>query len=165
MSLKTVDDALYVKWAGRALELLRAAEAPSYMEALRAEDPEATKRGLLGSSRSATLRLRVRTWESFSRWLRWRRGVEWPTELKDLVDYLHETMKESPTASFPRAFSAAVNWFEARAGFPRRFSAHEQFCRAVERAAADAGEAQDETKRAPRFPTSLPPGSHPSPPS
>ena len=156
-SLAASDDALSAKWGGRALELLKLAEAPAYTESLEALDPQAAERGLLGSSRGATIRLRVKSWESFVRWLQWRRGSCWPENVIDLIDYVSERMRESPTASFPKTFAAALGWFEARAGFPlgRRFTNNEQFRRVVERAKADAGESQGEIKRAPRFPVSL----------
>jgi hypothetical protein len=156
-SLAASDDALSAKWGGRALELLKLAGAPAYLESLEALDPQAAERGLLGSSRGATIRLRVKSWESFVRWLQWRRGSCWPENVIDLIDYVSEIMRESPTASFPRTFAASLGWFEARAGFQmgRKFTNNEQFRRVVERAKTDAGEAQGEVRRAPRFPVSL----------
>jgi hypothetical protein len=156
-SLAASDDALSAKWGGRALELLKLAGSPAYLESRGALDPQAAERGLLGSSRGATMRLRVKAWEAFVRWLQWRRGACWPKVVIDLIDYISEIMRESPTASFPKTFAASLGWFEARAGFPldHRFSNNEQFRRVVERAKTDAGEAQGEIKRAPRFPVSL----------
>ena len=107
----------FVQVGGRALELLKLAGAPAYTASLKALDPQAAERGLLGSSRGATIRLRVKSWESFMRWLQWRRGSCWPEEVIDLIDYVSENMRESPTASFPKTFAAALGWFEARAVF------------------------------------------------
>ena len=74
-----------------------------------------------------------------------------------MIDYVIERMGEAPTATFPQTFAAALGWFEARAGFPResRLACNDQFRRVVERAKADAGEAHEEIRRAPRFPVSL----------
>ena len=137
--------------------MLRVAGAPSYAGTLKAMDPQAAARGLLGNSRGATIRLRVRAWEAFTRWLQWRRGLSWPEDAIDLIDYVNEKMREAPTASFPKVFAAAFCWFEARAGFPveKKYSGHEQLRRMIERAKVDAGERQEETKRAPRFPVSI----------
>jgi hypothetical protein len=49
ISLAASDDALLAKWGGRALELLKLAGAPAYTESLKALDPQAAERGLLGA--------------------------------------------------------------------------------------------------------------------
>ena len=156
-TLAAADEALSTKWAARALALLQAAGAPAYRQSLQAQDPAAAAKALLGNSRGATMRLRVRAWESFARWLAWRRGRSWPEGPLDLVDYVTERMADDPQVSFPRTFAAALGWFEARAGFPtdRCFFDNSQVRRLVESSRADAEAEGKETKKAPRFPVSL----------
>ena len=117
------DEKLYAHWAGRALALLKEGSVPSWEEA----GTEEVRRGLLGKTRASTLRLRVRTWESYVRWLQWRRGRSWPSSQSDLTDYITERMQEHPAASFPLALLAALHWFESRSGLPagRRFGKSE----------------------------------------
>ena len=77
-----------------------------------------TLEGLLGRSRAGTARLRVRCWESFGRWLTWRREKRWPGSAVDVVDDVAEKMSEAPAASFLRSFGASLVWFEERSGLP-----------------------------------------------
>ena len=55
-----------------------------------------TLKGVLGRSRAGTIRLRVRAWEAYTRWLLWRRERRWPTSAVDVVDYVAEKMSEVP---------------------------------------------------------------------
>ena len=143
------------RWMKKAVGILEAASAPAFAEADRAADPVAAKRALLGAARASTIRLRVRTWEPFARWLAWHRGYSWPMGVLDMIDYVHDVMANSPVPSFPRSFAAALAWFEARAGFGQGLAGEARFRMAMERAQADVGETNEEVARAPRLPTSI----------
>ena len=155
--LKALDEKEMARWSGRAVSLLEACEAPSWLMACQAVNPAAAFRGLLGSARPATIRLRVRAWEAFVRWLRWRKNACWPKAPLDIIDYIAERMDDCPVASFPRAFGAALVWFEARAGWPAkdRLGGNEQVRRYLEKAGAEVGEGLGTVKRAPRFPLAV----------
>ena len=106
-SMAQKDEREYSQWASRALALLESGKVPSLEEA----STDELRKGLLGKTRASTLRLRVRTWESFVRWLQWRRGRAWPASQSDVIDFVMERMREHPAASFPRALLFAFHWF------------------------------------------------------
>ena len=101
--LSDVDRVSYDRWAKRATDLLREADVPAWALVKDTVDPGKTLKGLLGRSRAGTVRLRVRSWESFTRWLMWRREKRLPGSAVDVVDYVAEKMSEAPAASFPRS--------------------------------------------------------------
>ena len=108
--LSEVDRLCYDRWAKRTTDLLREADVPSWTLVKDTVDPEKTLKGILGRSQAGTVRLRVRPWEAFTRWLMWRRERRWPTSAVDVVDYVAEKMSEAPAASFPRSFGASLVW-------------------------------------------------------
>ena len=108
--LSEVDRVCYDRWAKRTTDLLREADVPSWTLVKDTVDPEKTLKGILGRSQAGTVRLRVRPWEAFTRWLMWRRERRWPTSAVDVVDYVAEKMSEAPAASFPRSFGASLVW-------------------------------------------------------
>ena len=153
-SLKAVDDADWAKWASRAVDLLKRGVVPSLESAEQSQDPEATMQALLGSARANTLRLRVRPWEAFVRWLEWRRGRTWPATIVDVVDSVAERQAEKPTGTFPTVMRCSLAWFEARSGFPtsQRLTNSDQLKLYFDKMALDAGAMLDSVRRAPRFP-------------
>ena len=64
----------YGTWLDRFGRILEEVDAVSLKEAHKAEDVKAAVEGLIGSSRVQTVKLRVRAWEAFRRWLEVRRG-------------------------------------------------------------------------------------------
>jgi len=152
--LAEIDEGQMEKWAGRAVKILEEAGTPSWIYASSADNPPLVVRGLLGKARASTIRLRVRSWEAFSRWLWLRRGRLWPTCVLDILEYVTERMAEAPVATFPKAFGAALLWFEARAGVPeeQKFGKNDLVRRLLEKASVDAGAGLVRVARAPRFP-------------
>ena len=104
--LSEVDRVCYDRWAKRATDLLREADVPACTLVKDTVDPGKTLLGLLARSRAGTVRLRVPSWESFARWLMWRREKRCPGSAVDVVDYVSEKMSEAPAACFPRSFGA-----------------------------------------------------------
>ena len=142
------------KWALRLVASLRAGGAPSLVLADAAGDPVEAALGLTGRARPSTVHKRVRAWELFARWLKWRRGRAWPEGPVDYVDYLAETLQDGGAVSFPETFRGAVNWLEARSGFEAdlRYGGHPLFRKNVERAAAVLGCEAPGKRQAPRLP-------------
>jgi hypothetical protein len=151
--LKDLDEKEMKKWSERAVKILADAQVPSWVQAMKMDNPEAVMRGILGRSRASTIRLRVRTWEAYARWLSWRRGRMWPSEVGDILDYVVEQMDDQPAASFPRAFGAALVWFEGRAGLEEtsKFSHMDLLRKFLEKSAVDASAVKCEVIKAPRF--------------
>ena len=98
-------------------------------------NPDIALDSLVGVSRAGTLRKRVRTWETFSRWLGMTRGRVWPEGVQDVVDYLHMQTEENPRSSFPKSFAASLRWMESRLGIEptARLSQHDLFKRCIEK--------------------------------
>jgi hypothetical protein len=147
------DAVLLAKWSLRLADILSKAGAPSWLAAQESLDPDAAVAGLVGKARPATVKMRVRAWEQFARWLHWRRGRAWPSNATDLVDYVNERIGEGCAISFPETFRAAVAWIEARSGHVAdyKFGGDELFRKNVDHAGIRmAGEAVM-VKKAPRF--------------
>ena len=156
-SLGAVDEKAYAKWASKAIQLLVRGGVPSIPLADASADPEGARRGLLGGARAATLRLRVRTWATFVRWLEWQRGRAWPANVADVMDYILHTISETPSATFASVFLAGLGWFEARSGLleDERYADNERVKLLLERARVDLNLHTAEVVRAPRFPISI----------
>ena len=105
-------------WTGRLVSILAEAECPSWKKVQELEDPARGRAALAGAARPGTLKVRVRAWEAFRRWLLARRGRTWPMDEVDVVDYLWTYIGDRPAVSFPRSLAAAVACLEARAGIP-----------------------------------------------
>ena len=74
-----------------------------------------------------------------------------------MIDYVAHVCGESPTATFPRSFAAAVGWFEARSALPSeaRFADNEQFRLMIEKVLVEVNVNTGDVVRAPRFPVSV----------
>ena len=153
-SLEEMDERNMEKWTARAIRVLENAETPSWVQAQTSGNPPLVLRGLLGRARASTIRLRVRSWETYSRWLWWRRGLAWPSGPLDFIEYASEAMGDTPVASFPRSFGASLAWFEARAGIPpeEKLSTKDMVRRFLEKAALDAMGGGAPVLKAPRLP-------------
>ena len=114
-SLKARDDLELARWTRRFVCILKEASSPSWEEAQQAENPEAALKDLVGAARPGTVRLRVRAWEMYTRWLRWNRDKGWPEAPVDVVDYVHHLRDLPCSPSAPKLFGAALRWFEERA--------------------------------------------------
>ena len=55
----------------------------------------------MGRSKPSTVRLRVRSWEAFSRWIGLNRGRMWPQGPADLIDYVKAMVDVPAPRSFP----------------------------------------------------------------
>ena len=72
--LAQADAVMRDRWNTRLESVLVQADAVSVRDCEGSEDLRTTVRALVGRARPATVRLRVRAWEAFARWLALRRG-------------------------------------------------------------------------------------------
>ena len=111
----------------------------------------------VGRSRPSTVRLRVRAWEAFSRWLVRNRVRPWPDGPSDLLDYLRAMVDVPAPRSFPASFGGATRWVMSRSGFDRTAEVFEDplFRRASQWAEAELADEAVRLRKAPRIPTSM----------
>ena len=104
----------------------------------------------VGRARPGIVKLRVRSWEAFARWLSLSRGKVWADGPKDLVDYIRDLLVVPALATFPVSFSGAVRWFSSRTGYENA----EELCddslfrRAVQWAEVELGDETKQVKKA-----------------
>ena len=149
-SLAEVDCKARDRWAQRFLEALRGANAPSLREG---GDQHAHALALIGRSRPATVRLRVRAWEAYTRWLQLRRQHAWPESAGDLCDYVREMVDQHAPKSFGNHFDGACRWFMPRTGhlMAQTLLNDESFKRTMQWAETELDKAVIKTKKAPRI--------------
>ena len=145
------------RWTDKTVALLKAAEAPSVLQAMNSSDPDLAMGSLVGRARPKTIQLRVRSWAALVRWLEWRYGCKWPRSAHDLVDYILEMLREGAVASFPRTLSAALTWFEARSGRPSdmKYPDNDLLRRTLENVELLVNSGTAPVKKALRFPISV----------
>ena len=155
-SLAAKDQALARKWLRRFVDLISVAPVPAVREATGMEDPVLYLQSLVGRARPSTVRLRVRDWAKYVRWLTLRTG-SWPQCPRDVVEYLWAQVRENPAKTFPGRFLGTLAWFEKRSGLPegQRWHFHDAVKRCFEKVMVDLDEAGLGRKRAPRFPLVL----------
>ena len=104
------------KWARKFIEMVRGKSFPAVVAAETTDNPERALADLLGSSRSGTVRLRMRTWLAMSRWMLVAKGRAWPSCSADIVDYINARRDEDRKTSFPKQLASAVRWVASRVG-------------------------------------------------
>ena len=156
-SMQEDDEKQRKRWTDKAVALLKAAEAPSVLQAMNSSDPDLAMGSLMGRARPMTIQLRVRSWAALVRWLEWRYRCKWPRSAQDLVDYILEMVREGAVASFPRTFSAALTWFEARSGRPSdmKYADNDLLRRTLENVELLVNSGTAPVKKALRFPISV----------
>ena len=108
---------------------------------------------LVGRARPGTVRLRVRSWEAFGRWLEISRGRAWPKDARDLIDYVKDMVALPAPRSFPVQFGGAVTWFMSRTGQEdwETISGDVVFRRALDWAEVELADMGQAVKKAPRL--------------
>ena len=66
------------KWSQRLTKILLESGAP-VVEGMTEIDARAVVEMAVGRSRPSTVRLRIRSWEAFTQWMRMSRGRTWPS--------------------------------------------------------------------------------------
>ena len=141
-------------WSWRFIQILMKGDAPVIAELAEISDKERFLRGLVGRARLSTLKLRVRVWETFQRWLVWKGLRPWPESVGVVMDYLWYRLEEEPVRTFPACFLATLNWIELRAGYPQgqRLGENEGLRQNFAQAIKDAETDVVVRKKAVRFP-------------
>ena len=144
------------KWVGRFRLALLNVEAP-VLEGLVGDELVQVAEMAVGRARPGTVRLRVRAWEAFSRWLTLNRGRVWPDGPRDLIDYIRAMVDVPAPATFPTTFGGAVRWFVGRTGFEGAEDLCEDglFRRALQWAEAELADGAGQVRKAPRVPIIL----------
>ena len=111
-----------------------------------------TIRGSTGSTRVGTIRSYLRAFVDCRIFLSVAFGVNWPTSVTQITDYLHSKCSQPCSVSVPQRFRQASSWFERVAGVPQRdkFSASDLVKGTVDYAAEIASEGAPLLKRTPR---------------
>ena len=138
------------------IEAVRDQEFPAIQAARQTSDFDRSLSELVGSSRSGTMRLRMRMWSSMSRWLEVMKGRSWPASAADAVDYLHARLQEGGKQSLPRHLAASIRWMESRVGIAdaAKISGQALFKRCFEKAVVEA-EQGTSIRKAPRLPVAV----------
>jgi len=144
------------KWNARLAKIFASVGAP-VVEGTSGEDPKLLIEMAVGRSRPSTVRLRVRSWEAFSRWLGLNRGRSWPQGPPDLIDYIKAMVDVPAPRSFPSSFSGSARWIMSRSGFEGTTETYEDpfLRRALQWAEAELVDEAVRVKKAPRMPIAL----------
>ena len=107
--------------------------------------------------RASTIHKRVREWAKYRRWLEGIQRVGWPEELPHVVDYLMDLRETGAPFSVPRAFGAALSFFEKAAGLPPggRLSEDPTYRKALDQVIRDKEMLAKERKVAPLYPVKV----------
>ena len=114
VSAEVAESRALERWRSRMGVLLTSAGAPSVTDADGQGDRVAI---ICGKTRAGTLRLRVRAWEEFTRWLHSSQGRRWPVGDSDVVNYLRWLVDLEAPKSRVTHFAATFHWILPRSGF------------------------------------------------
>jgi hypothetical protein len=89
---------------------------PNAVAARRTEDPSKILLGAMGDTRASTMMIYIRVWERMTAWLNFAKGLNWPSEALNLVEYLHHAVTEPCSRTHPQSLLQAVSWLERTAG-------------------------------------------------
>ena len=113
--MTSIDQKERERWNTRMTAALLSAGAPVLTGVAEGDMSEIVAMAI-GRARPGTVRLRLRSWEAFSRWLALNRSRTWPSGPQDLVDYIRTMVSVPAPPSFPASFSGALRWFASRTG-------------------------------------------------
>ena len=97
--------------------ILVKAKAPVVEVSAESTFPRATIEGSIGSTRAGTMVAYIRSFKSFLEFLAVSYGIDWPSKVHHVTDYLHMRENEPCSASVPQVFLQSLSWFERTAGF------------------------------------------------
>ena len=105
------------KWAREVLILMQLASAPLFDLVSESFAPTAALLGALGATRGSTMESYFKAVKPFFRWLEIAHRLVWPTNLIQLVDFLHDVGAKPCAPTYPSRFSQAWTWFEKVGGW------------------------------------------------
>jgi len=104
-------------WATEFLGLMRLSEAPILEMVADSTDPLALLFGAMGSTRGSTMESYHKALSPLLRWLSSTHGLEWPSSVVHVLDFLHMAGNKPCAPSFPQRFLQALSWFEKVGGW------------------------------------------------
>ena len=134
--------------------VLEEARAPRYLEASRTLDPKSSMMHCAGAARARTIRARLRHWKRLRMWLMRTKGIPWPQEAAEVIDFLEDMVAGGCARTGPEALLTAVNFMEEKAGWPehRRVGASAALVSAVKNHSASLSTGAKPTIKAPGLP-------------
>ena len=100
------------RWVGELANIIVASHMPAAERASRSMDPARALARLGKGLRARTLRKRVRAWQKMAAWLATAKGVHYPYEAVDVVDYANDRFDEPSGPGVFEALKAAIKLIE-----------------------------------------------------
>ena len=104
------------RWVGELASIIVACKMPAAARAERSMDPSRALARLAKGLRARTIRKRVRAWQKMAAWLATAKGVYYPYEAVDVVDYGNDRSDEPAGPGVFEALKAAIKLIEMSAG-------------------------------------------------
>ncbi|CAE7237781.1 unnamed protein product [Symbiodinium sp. CCMP2592] len=96
------------KYALQLAEILEQAKLPLVQQLEGVDRPEEVWPRIFGTRRSKTLRNRLKAWEPFRTWLQCVHEVQWPTSVRQLIDYSNERFQSECGKTVLNSFQASL---------------------------------------------------------
>ena len=105
------------KWCRVLVKLLKKADAPVVLLAQQSSRPMLLLEGMIGTTRSSTMKGYVRHIQDFMDWFGLRGGGSWPSSPVALAEYLHDRKSEPCAPTIPGMVGQSISWFEKAGGW------------------------------------------------
>ncbi|CAE7243210.1 unnamed protein product [Symbiodinium sp. CCMP2592] len=96
------------KYALHLAEILKEAKLPLVQQLEGVDRPEEVWPRIFGTRRSKTLRNRLKAWQPFRTWLQCVHEVQWPTSVRQLIDYSNERFQSECGKTVLNSFQASL---------------------------------------------------------
>ncbi|CAE7222603.1 unnamed protein product [Symbiodinium sp. CCMP2592] len=96
------------KYALQLAEILKEAKLPLVQQLEGVDRPEEVWPRIFGTRRSKTLRNRLKAWQPFRTWLQCVHEVQWPTSVRQLIDYSNERFRSECGKTVLNSFQASL---------------------------------------------------------
>jgi hypothetical protein len=145
------EEAERARWAAELFRLFVKIDAPVLQDIQNCMNPEKARASLAGNTRPGTMRTYFKTYVAFLDWLERAKNKTRPSEVADILDYLHVREDEPGQPSVPGSIQQALTWMERR-GQLTPFLMDKQIVKlAAERVVEVVSRQKGPTRRAPRF--------------
>ncbi|CAE7351564.1 unnamed protein product [Symbiodinium sp. CCMP2592] len=96
------------KYALQLAGILKEAKLPLVQQLEGVDQPEEVWPRIFGTRRSKTLRNRLKAWQPFRTWLQCVHDVQWPTSVRQLIDYSNERFQSECGKTVLNSFQASL---------------------------------------------------------
>jgi hypothetical protein len=136
------------------LHLLTKGEVPIIQLAAGSKSAHLTVSGATGATRVSTIQVYLKAFGDFLCFLHTAFGLDWPTSMTHITDYLHAKASQPCCVSAPTVFLQSLSWFERVASIPQpdKFSAADLVKRTVDFVIEKVSVGAPLLKQAPRYP-------------